>query len=71
MLNKFVTLDIESRDSDGNSLLNYAVQMGNYTLTEHLIKKGANINTQNNKKNTPLHNARQFQFPKIFSFLIE
>ena len=45
MLNRFVTLELESVDSYGNTLLNYAVQMGNYEITEILIKKGANINT--------------------------
>jgi ankyrin repeat protein len=43
--------------------------MGNYEITELLLKKGAYVNTQNNILNTPLHYANAFNFRKIFDLL--
>jgi len=44
--------------------------MGNYEITELLLRKGAFVNTQNNVKNTPLHYANAYKFRKIFDLLL-
>lgn len=39
------------------TLLHYAIMFGSQDLAELLILKGADINTKDNRKNTPLHKA--------------
>ena len=63
-------LDLEQKDSDGNTPLNIAVQNGNYEIVLTLIKQGASIDTQNNLRNTPLHFANTYNFPNVLKLLI-
>lgn len=49
--------NIEYKDKDENTMLNLAVQANNYEITNFLINRGSDVNTQNNILNTPLHNA--------------
>lgn len=44
--------------------------MGNFEITDLLLRKGANVNTQNNNLNTPLHYANAFRLKKIFDLLL-
>lgn len=48
-------LGVDVTDSRGNTLLSIAAQFGCYEICNLLIKEGANVNTQNNQGNTPLH----------------
>ena len=50
-------IDIEKKNSDGNTLLNLAVMVNNKEIVKYLIDKDSDINSQNNQLNTPLHNA--------------
>ena len=59
-------IDIEKKDNKNNTLLNLSVQFKNYPICEFLINQGANINTQNNYLNTPLHYA---YVNKYFDFI--
>jgi ankyrin repeat protein len=45
ILTRYVSLNLEERDTKGNTFLNVSVQMGNFEISEMLLKKGANINT--------------------------
>lgn len=47
----------DKKDENGNSLLNFAIICGSNSISKFLIDEGANVNSQNNKLNTPLHNA--------------
>jgi len=46
---------IDGRDEHGNTLLHVAAQNGHKKLLKLLLRRGANVNLQNNKGNTPLH----------------
>ena len=59
-------IDIEKKDNKNNTLLNLSVQFKDYPISEFLINQGANVNTQNNYLNTPLHYA---YVNKYFDFI--
>jgi ankyrin repeat protein len=40
-------INIDERDSHGNSLLNLAVQSNSYDIALFLLNKGADVNSQN------------------------
>ena len=61
----------EISDNDGNSLLNLAVQSGFKKAVIYLINNGANVNTQNNRLNTPLHYALSYQYYDIADILLK
>ena len=63
---------MEARDSEGNTFLNVATQCGNYQVVNKLCNdKYANINTQNNLGNTPLHYAIAYKYNGIMQTLID
>ena len=45
ILRRYHGIDIEVRDELGNTLLNMAVQNGDYEITAYLLKENADINT--------------------------
>lgn len=51
------TVDINSANEDGNTLLHLAVQQHDLELVNILINKKPNVNFQNSRGNTPLHLA--------------
>ncbi len=61
---------IEEKDEKGNSFLNLSVQCCCKEIIEFLIDKGANINSQNKKLNTPLHYALSYQNYDIADLLL-
>jgi ankyrin repeat protein len=61
---------IEEKDEKGNSFLNLSVQCCYKAIIEFLIDKGANINSQNKKLNTPLHYALSYQNYDIADLLL-
>lgn len=71
IISRFIGIDLEHKDSQGNTFLNYAAQMGNYEITELLLRKGSNVNTVNNTRNTPLHYAHAYNFRKVFDLLLQ
>ena len=58
--NKF-KINPENKDKKGNSYLNLAVQCDCKKIVDFLLSSGADVNTQNNKLNTPLHYALGYQ----------
>ena len=64
-------IDPETKDKDGNSLLNIAVQSNSFQIVNYLLNVGASPNTQNNKNNTPLHYALTFHNYEIADILIK
>ena len=67
----FPLLDLNYKDSKGNSYLHLSVINQLINITKLLIKAGINLNTQNNEGNTPLHFAYNNNNLKIISFLIK
>mmetsp|Transcript_51792 Transcript_51792/g.71137 ORF Transcript_51792/g.71137 Transcript_51792/m.71137 type:complete len:128 (-) Transcript_51792:193-576(-) len=63
--------NIESVDHLGNTMLNVAVQHGNYDISSFLVKNTANVNTQNKDLNTPLHYAIEYGFSQLIDLLLE
>jgi hypothetical protein len=53
LLDKGIPVDV--RDSYGNTLLTIACQNGNKRVAKCVLRRAANINSRNNKGNTPLH----------------
>ena len=67
----FPLLDLNYKDSKGNSYLHLSVINQLINITKLLIKAGINLNTQNNEGNTPLHFAYNNNNLKVISFLIK
>ena len=63
-------LDTEEKDKEGNTFLNLAVQCDCEDIVNYLISKGANVNTQNKKLNSPLHYALSYQNFTICDMLL-
>jgi hypothetical protein len=61
----------ETKDEEGNSLLNLAVQCDSNEIIDFLLSSGALPNSQNKKLNTPLHYALTHQNFKIADLLIK
>ena len=49
--------NLEEKDSDGSTALQYAVMMGNLEAAEMLLEHGANVNTKDDWESTALMNA--------------
>ena len=49
--------NLEEKDSDGSTALQYAVMMGNLEAAEMLLEHGANVNTKDDWGSTALMNA--------------
>ncbi|EEY57122.1 uncharacterized protein PITG_10930 [Phytophthora infestans T30-4] len=49
------SVSVNSRDAFGNTLLSIACQNGLKRITKLALRRGANINSQNNRGNTALH----------------
>ena len=64
-------VNLEVKDKDGNTFLNLAVQCDCDKIVTFLLKKGSNVNTQNNKLNTPLHYALSYQNFGLSDLLIK
>jgi hypothetical protein len=62
---------INKADDMGNTLLGIACQNGRKKMAELLVRKGANINHQNCKGNTPLHFALSYGFNELGSWLAD
>ena len=58
--NKF-KINPEYKDKNGNSYLNLAVQCDCKKIVDFLLSSGADVNSQNNRLNTPLHYALGYQ----------
>ena len=68
---KWTNVDFNDSDPQGNTPLNFAVQVGNLEFVKLLILHGADFNKPNNQGNTPLHYAFSYGFLDIFDTLIE
>ena len=63
-------LDIETVDVSGNSLLCLVVQQNEKSVAKYLLRRGANINHQNFKGNTPLHFAFGYRYDDLGKYLL-
>ena len=62
-------VDVNQKDSDGNTLLILSAKQGFTFLVQKLVEKGANINAQNLMGNTALHYAISQKYFKIADIL--
>lgn len=53
---------VNSRDKNGNTLLSIACQNGNKRVAKAALRQGADINSQNDKGNSPLHFCFSYGF---------
>ncbi|CDW78211.1 ankyrin repeat-containing protein [Stylonychia lemnae] len=58
------------QDSNGNTLLSAATQVGGYEIVKLLLNYGSDANIPNNEGNTALHYAIKYGFPNIADLLI-
>ena len=65
------TINPDTFDKEGNSLLSLAVQSNSFLIVNYLINCGASVNTQNKNNNTPLHFALSFRNFEIADMLIK
>jgi ankyrin repeat protein len=63
--------DINTRNSQGDSLLHAAVKGCNMKLVEALLEMGADVNARNNTGDTALHWAMKTSEPEIVELLIK
>lgn len=71
LLNKCDKTMINSLDHRGKGLLHYAVKFNNKDLIIDILEKGADINLQNEDKETPLHIATKICYADIVRALLE
>ena len=64
-------LGSDVKDVYGNTLLSISAQFGCYDICNLLIREGANLNTQNQEGNTPLHYAIAYNMSAIVDLLVE
>ncbi|EKX52459.1 hypothetical protein GUITHDRAFT_47785, partial [Guillardia theta CCMP2712] len=62
---------VDLKDDFGNTLLNIAAQNGHKNIIKALLRRGANINTQNHKGNTPLHFCFTYGFTDLGNYLVQ
>lgn len=65
-----VNINLEFKDSDGNTPFNIAAQNGYAAVAEVLLRYGCLIDTQNNHGNTPMHYAQSYNFPQMLTLLV-
>jgi hypothetical protein len=65
---------VNAKDNDGNTPLNYALMDTDNDYHNEaallLIRKGADVNATNNRRNTPLHNACSFGRRNLVEVLV-
>lgn len=64
-------VNINQKNSIGNTPLHEAIYSNNYSIIKLLIKKKVNVNSQNNKLETPLHIASLLGYSEIMYLLLE
>ena len=62
--------DVDARDGEGVTPLNWAALMGHKETAELLIAKGADVNAKNESGWTPLHEATDWRHEEIVELLI-
>ncbi len=63
-------LHIDAKDEEGRTLLMEAVNSNSFTAIVFLMGKGANVNEQDNRENTPLMYAIHRKLEEIAEFLV-
>ena len=65
--------DIDAQDSYGDTILNTAAMTGNLKMVQFIVQspKHPNINTQNNKGNTPLMSAVKSEHGDVADYLLK
>lgn len=64
-------IDVNYKNTSGQSLLHLAMQGGNKELVEYLIAKGANLNAKDKSGNTILHSAAIEGNHEMIKFLLD
>jgi len=64
-------IDVNHKDSSGQSLLHLAMQGGNKELVEYLVAKGADLNAKDKSGNTILHSAAIEGNHEMIKFLLD
>lgn len=63
-------VSVETRDQHGNSLFILACQQGSKKLAKFLLRRGADMNSQNNGGNTSLHYLYEYKFVSLAEYLV-
>ena len=63
-------VSVDTRDQHGNSLFILACQQGSKKLVKFLLKRGADMNLQNNGGNTALHYLYEYKFIPLAEYLV-
>jgi ankyrin repeat protein len=68
---KFLPSDLNNQDKTGSTLLIYAVYFKDKELTQYLIKKGANLDIQNDNLRCALHYAAEHDNLPLLNLLLK
>uniref|UniRef100_A0A7S3DEF4 Uncharacterized protein n=1 Tax=Palpitomonas bilix TaxID=652834 RepID=A0A7S3DEF4_9EUKA len=63
-------IDIHEPDADGNKLIHASCHAGNKKILKILLRRGADINSVNDLKQTPLHFAIGLNYKSLSEYLI-
>ena len=63
-------IEIDSKDNFGNSLLHLACQQGNKRMVKFLLRRGADIKTQNAAGNSVLHHCHAYSHQELAEYLL-
>ena len=64
-------ISVDTRDQYGNTLFILACQQGNKKLAKVLLRRGADMNAQNNGGNTSLHYLYEYKHISLAEYLIK
>jgi len=64
-------VDVDLRDSDGRTALDWAAVRGEASIVQLLLNKGADAGSRDNQRQTPLHKAARWGNSHIVPFLIK
>ena len=63
-------IPVDTKDEYGNTLFILSCQGGNKRIAKFLLRRGADINTQNNKCNTALHYLHAYKHLDLARYLL-
>jgi ankyrin repeat protein len=63
-------IEVNSKDENGNSLLHLCCQQGNKRMVKFMLRRGADIKTQNAAGNSVLHHCHLYSHFELAQYLL-
>ena len=63
--------DVNAKNSDGDTIIHYAVQSGSFEIVKYLVEHGADVNCKTKKNESVLHYAARSRSLEMVKYLVE